>query len=120
MALRRGFEAPRHRRAQANPLWPCLAVAIALFAGAATAAERLPIFDAHIHYNRDAWEAYEPDKVIELLDAAGVPRALVSSTPDDGTLMLFEAAPDRVVPILRPYRSSRDRADWFENPEIVT
>jgi len=37
-----------------------------------------------------------------------VPRAIVSSTPDDGTLKLYEKSPKSVVPFLRPYRTRDD------------
>ena len=69
---------------------------------AQSAADDLPIFDAHIHYNRDAWGLYSVDDALALLDQAGVRKAFVSSTPDDGTLMLYARAPDRIVPSLRP------------------
>ncbi len=85
----------------------------------ARAAERLPIFDTHVHYSRGAWETYPPARVIALMDEAGVPRALVSSTPDDGTLMLHREAPGRIVPILRPYRSSADMGDWVRSQEVL-
>ncbi len=83
------------------------------------AAERLPIFDTHVHYSRDAWAPYPAARILEILSEAGVPRALVSSTPDDGTLRLHEAAPGRVVPILRPYRSRADMGDWFASDAVM-
>jgi hypothetical protein len=83
------------------------------------AAERLPIFDTHVHYSRAAWAPYPPAAVLEKFDAAGVPRALVSSTPDDGTLRLHEAAPGRVVPILCPYRDRNDMGDWFASDAVM-
>ena len=49
----------------------------------ATAAE-LPIFDAHVHYSHDAWDNLPPKAAIEILRKAGVKRALVSSSGDDG------------------------------------
>ncbi len=90
-----------------------------LWAQPGPTAERLPIFDTHVHYSRDVWEAFPPAAILEKLDQAGVPRALVSSTPDTGTLALHQAAPKRVVPFLRPYRKPGDMADWFRDPEIV-
>src|SRR5215831_16169918 len=71
-----------------------------------------PIFDVHIHYNRDAWGIYSADDVLSLMDQAGVQKAFVSSTPDDGTLLLYQRAPDRVVPGLRPYRIPADQVSW--------
>jgi hypothetical protein len=79
----------------------------------------LPIFDAHIHYNRDAWGLYSVDDVLSLMDQAGVARAFVSSTPDDGTLLLYNRAPDRIVPDLRPYRTPSDQATWTRDASIV-
>ena len=78
----------------------------------------LPIFDAHIHYSRDAWDALSPDQALDILDRAGVRWALVSSTPDDGTLKLHKLAPHRIIPFLRPYRSSGDMASWHSDPAL--
>lgn len=94
-----------------------LAVALVLRAGLALAAElpaaaELPIFDAHIHYSQGDWDALSPEQALALLAAAGVRRALVSSTPDDGTLRLWAQAPRAVVPFLRPYRTREDMATW--------
>ena len=102
--------------------WPrgvAAALALALWPGPGPAAERLPIFDTHVHYSRDVWEAFPPAAILDKLDAAGVPRALVSSTPDAGTLALLEAAPARVAPFLRPYRKPGDMANWFRDPEVA-
>jgi hypothetical protein len=37
---------------------------------------------------------------VAILDRAGVRRDLVSSTPDDGALMLYDKVPQRIVPFL--------------------
>lgn len=80
---------------------------------AATAvAEPLPIFDAHLHYNADSRAVYSPGAVVEILDHARVTRALLSSTPNDGTRVLHAAYPERFVPFLRPYRDDADRTRW--------
>src|ERR671937_1684196 len=79
----------------------------------------LPIFDAHLHYNRDQWSVYSVDDVLGLMDRAGVRKAFVSSTPDDGTLMLRDRAPDRVVPNLRPYHVAADQFSWTRDPSIL-
>jgi hypothetical protein len=84
------------------------------------AAEPLPLFDAHLHYSADAWTVYDVDQALAILDQSNVRVALVSSTPDDGTLKLYARAPDRVVPILRPYRNRGDNATWTGDPSIVT
>src|SRR5512137_497290 len=68
----------------------------------------LPVFDAHIHYSQPDWPSYSPEAILALLDKTGVRWAIVSSTPDDGTLRLYEKAPDRIVQVLRPYRTRAD------------
>jgi hypothetical protein len=77
------------------------------------------LFDGHIHYNRDAWEVIDPASALDRLSAAGIERAVVSSTPTEGTERLYELAPERIVPLLRPYRSPADRRDWFADPELA-
>ena len=85
----------------------------------ATPAAELPIFDAHVHYSHDAWESVPPRQAIELLRKAGVRRALVSSSNDDGNQKLFAEAPDIIVPSLRPYRSRGDIATWVRDDSVV-
>ena len=65
-----------------------------------------PIFDAHVHYSRTAWDEVPPDAVFRLFDGAGVRGAYISSNPDDGTLTLADKAPDwlQIIPSFRPYR----------------
>jgi hypothetical protein len=93
------------------------AVVAAALGGAEPTAgnDPLPIFDAHIHYSQPAWSVFDTGRVIAKFDAAGVPRVLVSSSPDDGTVMLYEAAPDRVVPELRPYRGQIGPSSWHSD-----
>src|SRR5213593_3153900 len=96
-----------------------LRLALLVVLGAAVpAAAQFPIFDAHIHYSRPDWEAYTPERALSILAAAGVRRAIVSSTPDDGTLKLYEQAPKGVVPFLRPYRTRDDMARWHSDPGV--
>ncbi len=78
-----------------------------------------PIFDAHVHYNRTVWDVLSAKDIIAKWDAAGVNRALVSSTPDDGTLTLLDSAPGKVVAFLRPYREFKDLGAWHKMPELV-
>ncbi len=98
------------------------ALILGLGAGApALAAEPpLPVFDAHLHYSHDAWEALPPAQIIALLRQAGLKRAMVSSSSDDGTRKLFEAAPDLVLPALRPYRKRGEIGSWMHDPSIIT
>ncbi|HEX2172330.1 MAG TPA: amidohydrolase family protein [Dehalococcoidia bacterium] len=80
----------------------------------------LPLFDTHLHYSSDAWDDYPVEVALALLEQAGVYRALVSSTPDEGTLALHDSAPDRIVPVLRPYRTREDMTTWAHDPSIIT
>ena len=72
----------------------------------------LPLFDAHVHYKEPAWDAYPVKSIIELMDKNGVAMGLVSSTPDEGTIMLWEYAPGRIVPELRPYHGNAGSSNW--------
>ena len=97
-----------------------------LFPGATRAESDLPLFDAHVHYNREAWEVLPPEAVITILDRAGVARALVSSTPDDGTLRKGHWAagtrrcPSRRKPCgkIRPRRRSHSAGMLNANPSL--
>jgi hypothetical protein len=92
-----------------------------LGSGAATAADvaPLPLFDAHLHYSHDAWESLPPQAAVALLREAGLKHALVSSSNDDGTRRLYAAAPDLVLPALRPYRSRGEIGSWVRDDSIV-
>ena len=91
----------------------------ALAAGAQVPAGVLPIFDAHLHYSHDAWERLPPREAVALMRQAGLKRAMVSSSSDEGTQLLFEAAPDLVLPVLRPYRTRGEIGTWFRDPTVI-
>ncbi len=86
---------------------------------AAADAGRLPLFDAHLHYSHDAWEQLPPEAAVALLREAGLKHALVSSSSDEGTLKLYTAAPDLVLPSLRPYRSRGEIGTWLHDDSVV-
>lgn len=96
-----------------------LPLALAL-ASAPLAAADLPIFDAHVHYSHDAWENLPPKDAIAILRKAGLKRALVSSSGDEGTQRLVAEAPDLVVPSLRPYRTRGDVSTWVRDDSVAT
>ncbi len=83
------------------------------------AIKEVPIFDAHIHYKEPAWEKYSVKSVVELMDQNGVAMGLVSSTPDEGTIMLWEYAPNRIVPELRPYHGDAGSSNWTKSPGMT-
>jgi hypothetical protein len=78
----------------------------------------LPLFDAHIHYNHDVSDKISPKEAIARLRQAGVMRALVSSSSDHGTQMLYAEAPDLIVPELRPYRKNGETASWLRDESV--
>ena len=98
--------------------WLCALILVS--ADTVPADAELSVFDAHIHYNEDARSRLTPESVLKILDRAGVTRALVSSTPNDGTLAVYQKYPNRVVPTLRPYRTDADRATWYRDAAIVS
>jgi hypothetical protein len=96
-----------------------VAAAALVAAARVVIAQDLPIVDTHVHYSQNSWQDYPTGAVLLLLDQAGVRRAFVSSTPDDGTIRMYEAAPDRIVPVLRPYRQAGELSSWFQDPTVV-
>jgi hypothetical protein len=88
-------------------------------AAAAEGAAALPIFDAHLHYSHDAWERLSPKQAVALLRQAGLKRAMVSSSNDDGTQKLHAEAPDLVLPVLRPYRTRGEIGTWLRDDSVV-
>ena len=99
-----------------------LGVVVVLLGGLGVPAvwAQLPVFDAHIHYSRPDWAVYTPQQALDILTRAGVRRAIVSSTPDDGTLKLYDLAPKTIVPFLRPYRTRDDMSAWTRDPAVAT
>lgn len=96
-----------------------LCVAMLLPAISKAAQTTMPIFDAHVHYSHDAWESTPPKEAIAILRKAGLKRAMISSSSDEGTQMLYAEAPDMVVPSLRPYRKRGEISSWVRDETIV-
>ena len=103
-------------------LLPLILLAHAAFAAGADSAQAPatpPIFDAHVHYSHDAWANLPPADAIAILRKAGIKRALVSSSGDEGTQRLVALAPDLIVPSLRPYRKRADVSTWVRDASVV-
>jgi len=96
-----------------------IAGAAFLLSGSAVLAEQRPVIDTHIHYSHDAWERLPPPKAIDVLKKAGLKRAFVSSSSDEGTQKLYRLAPKLIVPVLRPYRKRGDVATWFKDETVI-
>ncbi len=103
-----------------NRLPQFLLPAVLAFASAPLPAAELPIFDAHVHYSHDAWENLPPKDAIAILRKAGLKRALVSSSGDEGTQRLVAEAPDLIVPSLRPYRTRGEVGTWVRDDTVAT
>ncbi len=92
----------------------------ALMGDTALAAERpMPLFDAHLHYSHDAWDRLPPQQAVALMRQAGLKRAMVSSSSDEGTQKLFAEAPDLVLPVLRPYRTRGELGSWMHDSSVI-
>ena len=103
-----------------------ISAAVLLSSCAAFAREPLALFDAHVHFSVGATSAYTPEAALKILDRAGIGTAIVSSTPNDGTLLLYAAYPQRFIPFVRPYRKTRDlsswgeeRSSWYKDPDTL-
>ena len=105
--------------------------ALWLFAAAFTAplnAEpyRGALFDAHLHYNDEAFTAFPLADVLARMQRAGVRAIVANSRPNDGTKSLAAAqaqtaaAGVTVVPFIRLYRNRADYSGWFADETIYT
>jgi hypothetical protein len=92
---------------------------LALAAALPARAAEMPIFDAHLHYNEEAFGDYPLSRVLELFRRNNVRGILANSRPNMGTHRLLEAKERGdlwVVPFLRPYKVRADRQSWFKDP----
>jgi hypothetical protein len=84
-----------------------------------SASAELPVIDAHIHYSHDAWDTTPAQKAVEILREAGLKKAFVSSSSDEGTQKLYSVAPELVVPVLRPYRKRGEISSWKHDETVI-
>ena len=95
------------------------AAASLLPSAARATVEPMPIFDAHVHFSHDAADRFSAGEAAAILEKAGLARALVSSSGDAGTRALQAAAPDLVLPSLRPYRRRGEIGGWVDDPSVI-
>jgi hypothetical protein len=107
-----------------------ISIAIGLAAGlpAYAAPYSGPLFDAHLHYNQEAWDGqtgpHPLSDVLARMQRNGVRAVLANSRPNDGTRALAEAgaataqAGVTVVPFVRLYRDRADYDNWFRDDTI--
>ena len=102
-------------------------VALAALALAAIAARAEPytgpLFDAHLHYNEEAFAAFPPADAFARMQRSGVRAIVANSRPNDGTHALTQApeagaAGISVVPFVRLYRNRDDYTGWFADESI--
>ena len=85
-----------------------------------------PLFDAHLHYNEEAWNGQTgPHPLVDVLARIkrnGVKAVLANSRPNDGSKALLAAtrgsADLTVVPFIRLYRNRADYDSWFRDESI--
>lgn len=87
-----------------------------------------PLFDAHLHYNTEAWNGQTgPHPVADVLarmQRSGVKAIVSNSRPNDGTIALAQAQAETaaagvtVVPFVRLYRNRSDYDTWFRDETI--
>ena len=102
--------------------------AVLCLAGTALAADYTgPLFDAHLHYNEEAWNGkagpHPPADAVARMQRNGVRAVLSNSRPNDGTHTLAQAPQARqagiaVVPFVRLYRNRADYDNWFRDESI--
>jgi hypothetical protein len=102
-----------------------LAACVASAAGAADYAG--PLFDAHLHYNEEAFNGsagpHPLADVLARMQRNGVRAILANSRPNEGTRLLAQAPETRqagvtVVPFVRLYRNRADYDNWFRDESI--
>jgi Amidohydrolase len=100
-----------------------------IFACSAHAADYTgPLFDAHLHYNEEAWNGnagpHPLADVLARMQRNGVRAIVANSRPNDGTKSLAAAQSDTaqagvaVVPFIRLYRNRADYSTWFQDESI--
>ena len=111
-------------RAQAAPV--LIAFTLLGFNSAQAADYTGPLFDAHLHYNEEAWNGQTgPHPVADVLariKRSGVKAIVANSRPNDGSKALVNATRGgtdlTVVPFIRLYRNRADYDSWFKDETI--
>jgi predicted TIM-barrel fold metal-dependent hydrolase len=83
-----------------------------------------PLFDAHLHYNEEAFSPHPVADAFARMQRSGVRAIVANSRPNEGTKRLAEAstlaaaAGVTIVPFVRLYRNRADYTGWFKDPTI--
>jgi hypothetical protein len=122
-------------RPTSKPFWPAAlarqaqaAIFLIAFPALAQAADYSgPLFDAHLHYNVEAWDGragpHGPDDVLARMKRNGVRAIVANSRPNDGTKALASLEQTKqagvtVVPFIRLYRNRADYDNWYRDETI--
>ena len=112
------------------PVWVAwLALGLAVLGAPALAADYAgPLFDAHLHYNEEAWNGrtgpHPLADVLGRMQRSGVQAIVANSRPNDGTQALAAARNETrragvtVVPFVRLYRNRADYDNWFRDESV--
>lgn len=105
----------------------CAAALLGAAGGVAAADYAGPLFDAHLHYNEEAWNGREGphplSDVLGRMQRNGVRAIVANSRPNDGTRSLAQSPLAQqhgvtVVPFVRLYRNRADYGNWFRDESI--
>jgi hypothetical protein len=106
----------------------CIAISASLLSATTHAADYTgPLFDAHLHYNDEAWNGsagpHPLADVAQRMQRNGVRAIVANSRPNDGTKSLaaskaVEQNGITVVPFVRLYRNRGDYNTWFNDESI--
>lgn len=96
----------------------CAVCVLSLLAGFPALADTAPMIDAHAHYSAADAAALSPADVLAKLDAAGVRRMAVTSSPPGLAQALYRYAPARVIPLLGVYASDLHKGSWVHDDSL--
>ncbi len=83
-----------------------------------------PIFDAHLHYNEEAFVSVPVERAMQTFKRNQVRAIIANSRPNSGTLTLANATESTkaagltVIPFVRLYRNRADYDSWFRDDSI--
>ncbi len=80
---------------------------------------REAVVDAHLHYKWNQAEVTSPKEAVAALRENAVELAVVTGTPPELALKLHALAPDLIVPIFGPYRTSGEWYRWQARADLV-
>ena len=108
LRVQRTGHVPKPLRLYALVLSVCLA-------GIGSVSAGQPLFDAHLHYNTEDAAQFPPDRIVAMLRASDVSKAVVTGRPPRQVMLLHERAPSLILPILGVYRTQAEKETWMND-----